>query len=280
MSSDLMAIVYGIAAALTWGTGDFSGGFASKRTHVLTVVMVSQLIGAICLLGVVFLIGEVIPPVTDLLFGVAAGITGVIGLLAFYRGLASSQMGLVAPITAAISAVVPIVVGLFLDGPPTLQQFIGFGVAIVAIGVISRSTDQVSVNLSRLVLPLVAGFGFASFFILIGQANQHAVFWPLLSARLIAVILLVGVGGVLRHWDSLSRGNYKIIGLAGICDTAGNTFFAFAERDGRLDIAAVLSSLYPAMTILLAWWFLHERLTCQQWFGIAAALVAIVFIVL
>lgn len=124
MSSELVSMLYALASGLAWGTGDFSGGMASRRTPVLIVVILSQAIGVIFLLTVIALFLEPLPQWPDLLFGACAGVAGMIGLTAFYQGLASSRMGIVAPVAAAISAMLPVLAGFALDGLPATPQIL------------------------------------------------------------------------------------------------------------------------------------------------------------
>ncbi len=150
----------------------------------------------------------------------------------------------------------------------------------MAIWVISQSGETASLHLRQLVLPVIGGLGFAGFFIIIDQVSDGVVFWPLVAARSASLLLLTLLIFGKRLWQTPSRQRFPVILLAGVFDTAGNTFFALAANAGRLDIAAVLSSLYPATTVLLAWCILKERLTWWQWMGVLAALVAVVLIAL
>ncbi len=280
MPSELTAVLYGLTSALTWGAGDFSGGLATKRTHVMLVVLVAQGVGIVCLLGTALLVAEPLPSGTDVLIGAAAGIAGMMGLLAYYQGLAQHPMGIVAPVAAVVSAIVPVIVGAFLEGLPAMTQLFGFALAILAVWMISHAADTTAVPLRGLLLPVVAGGGFALFFICIDQTSHNAVFWPLVGARTASLLLLALAGWAWRQWQKPSRHQLPVMVLAGIFDTAGNAFYTLAATDGRLDIAAVLASLYPATTVLLAWFVLNERLNRQQWVGVVVALCAVGLIAL
>jgi drug/metabolite transporter (DMT)-like permease len=280
MHTEWSAIVFGLASALTWGAGDFSGGLASKRTSVLVVVMVSQFVGALCLLGAALLGAEALPSGTDVVMGTAAGLFGVIGLLAFYQGLATSQMGTVASIAAATSALIPMVVGAWLEGVPAAHQLAGFGLAILAVWMMSRKSAQSPPQRRGLGLAVTAGVGFALFFICIDQTSEAAVFWPLVVGRLSAIVLLTWGGMMGGQWEKPPTHQWPIIVLAGLFDSAGNAFYALAASAGRLDMAAILASLYPAATVALAWLILEERLTRRQWAGVTTTLLAIALIAL
>lgn len=280
MTAEGTAVTYGVASGLAWGTGDFSGGLASKRTSVLSVVMLSQGVGALSMLAVALWFGELVPPGSDLVIGAVAGLAGTLGLAAFYRGLAIHQMGIVAPIAAAVTALVPVGLGAVIEGLPAVTQMIGFGLAILAIWIMSWTGGQIHVQLRVLTLPIVAGLGFAFFLIGIDQASHHAVLWPLIGARIAGISMLFAVVMARRQWETPCGNQLPIIGLAGLFDATGNVLFALAANAGRLDIAAVLSSLYPATTVLLAAWVLDERLNRQQWSGVLMALGAVVLIAL
>ncbi len=275
-----LALVFGLASALSWGAGDFSGGVATKKGNVYSVVLISQIIGGFFLAILALLLRETFPPVTDLVIGGVAGISGVIGLLALYSGLASGRMGIVAPLTAVLSATIPIIFSLFTEGIPPTLQIIGFLLALVAVWLLSGAGGSDGVQLVELGYAAVAGSGFALFFILIDQANETAVFWPLVMARIASVTFLTIFVLVRGIWERPSQKQMPLIVLAGMLDALGNAFFTLSARYGRLDLAAILSSLYPASTVLLAQLILHERLGRSQWMGVIIALVAIVLITL
>jgi drug/metabolite transporter (DMT)-like permease len=238
------------------------------------------LVGLLTLISIALLLAEPFPTFTDLLFGAAAGISGVIGLTALYRGLADGQMGVIAALTAVVTAIVPVLVGIVFEGLPGGQQLIGFVIALTAVWFISKSTGETTIRPRDLLLALIAGLGFGGFLILIDQTRIGAVLWPLAAARIAAIMFLLTLVTVTRQRIKPAVNQLPIIVLAGIFDAGGNTFFALAAQLGRLDISAVLSSLYPATTVLLAWLILKERLFRQQWVGVAAALIAIVLITL
>lgn len=278
IGSEFSAVFYGLASAASWGAGDFSGGFATKRSSVYTVVIISQLVGLFFLIGVALLLAEPWPFPGDMLIGGIAGISGAIGLVALYRGLAVGRMGIVAPVAAVVTAVVPVIVSLFSEGLPSYRQVLGFVVALVAIWFISQTGRHTRIRWQDLSLPVVAGLGFGLFLTFIDRVTEGAVLWPLVAARAASVSLMLLMVVLMRHKTPLTAHHLPIIALAGILDTGGNAFFALATQSGRLDIAAVLASLYPATTVLLAWLILRERLLPQQWVGVVAALGAVVLI--
>ncbi|MBE7532078.1 MAG: DMT family transporter [Chloroflexi bacterium] len=280
VNPEVMVVFWGLASAVTWGAGDFSGGVATKRTAVTGVVVVSQIVGGIFLVLLALLFREALPTPASLLMGMLAGMAGVVGLLALYSGLANGRMGVVAPLAAVISAAIPVLVSLFIEGLPQITQLMGFGLALLAVWLLSGMGWRTAVPRQELGYALVAGTGFALFFIFIDRVEPGSLFWPLATARTVSVTLL-------SLWV-LSRGEWvrplphqlPLIALAGVLDALGNAFFALAARLGRLDIAAVLASLYPGSTVLLARVILQERLTRLQWLGVLLALAALVLITL
>ena len=280
LSGELTAVFYGLAAAASWGAGDFSGGVATKRSHVFLVVLLSHMVGIAGLLLLIVLFGEPMPATRDLFIGALGGISGAIGVLALYTGLAQGRMGVVAPLTAVITAIVPVLFGLFLEGLPQLHQLAGFAVALFAVWLISSDNGEAPAGLhwSDLRLPVVAGLGFGLFFIFIDNVSDNAILWPLVGARTASILMMAVLVLISRRQERPARTQLGWIALAGIFDVGGNAFFALATSLGRLDIASVLSSLYPVTTVLLARFVLDERLTRRQGVGVAAALTAVILI--
>lgn len=280
MDPSLLAIFFGLASAVSWGAGDFSGGMASKRNSVFIVILLSQIVGAVIIVFLAIHLAEAVPAMSSLLLAGFAGICGVTGLMAFYRGLASGNMSVVAPAAAAVSAALPVLAALFLEGWPSYWQMAGFAVALVAVWLLAQDSTTFRIDFKTLLLPLIAGSGFGLFFIFFGLASTESVFWPLLAARFTSILLLFIVV-LLRRRESLpALSQMPLIVLAGLFDTGGNAFFALSAQIGRLDISAVLSSLYPATTVLLAALILKERIEFRQRVGLALAVVAMALIAL
>jgi drug/metabolite transporter (DMT)-like permease len=277
-SSEALAVVYGLASAASWGAGDFTGGFASKRSSVYSVIVISQLVGALFLVGLTFALAESLPSPDNLILGGIAGLSGAIGLVALYTGLARGRMGIVAPVTAVVAAFFPVIVGIVSQGLPSPQRLAGFGLAVIAIWFLSQAGNGSLLRLKELALPTLAGLGFGLFYILIGRVSHAAILWPLVAARVASISMLSLLIAVRRQEKAPAPHQLFIVALAGTLDAGGNAFFALATQVGRLDISAVLASLYPAATVLLAWLILKERLVRQQWFGVMAAIVALVLI--
>ncbi len=274
-----MAIAYGLSSAIAWGAGDFSAGFASRKSGVVSVVLFSQLIGAGFLLLLAMIFSPSLPPLRDMLLGGLAGVFGVLGLMALYEGLSRGRMGIVAPLSAIVTALIPIGFAFFNEGLPRLSQILGLGLALFSVWLLSfTKSEEKKHRFTEFTLPLLAGIGFGLFFILIDTAIHTSVLWPLVGTRCVSLLMM----SILFISSSSARVPQKaqlsFIALAGICDVLGNMFFALATNMGRLDIAAMLSSLFPAATVTLAWLFLKEKLNRHQWCGVVVALAALFLI--
>jgi drug/metabolite transporter (DMT)-like permease len=183
-------------------------------------------------------------------------------------------MGITAPITAVLAASLPVLFSAFVQGLPGLLQLVGFVLALIAVGLISRP-EAAGGRPEGVGLALLAGLGFGGFLILIGQVSPTAIFWPLTVARLSSFLFMLAMVLTRRQELLPKKSAFPLVLLAGTLDVAGNAFFVLATHAGRLDVAAILSSLYPAVTVLLASIILRERVTRLQAIGIIFALVAI-----
>jgi len=278
MNSELAVILLGLASAASWGAADFSGGVATKRTNVYSVIIFSQLVAAVFLIGLAVLLSANIPAPDDIKLGSIAGISGAIGLIFLYRGLAGGSMAVVAPIAALVTAIVPVFFGIINEGLPSGTQLLGFMLALIGVWLLSKTGSKSKINVREITYPLIAGLFFGLFFILIDQLSGNAILWPLAAARIASVVVIIVIALTMRVRELPAVSQFPIIALAGLLDVGGNVFFALATTLGRLDIAAVLASFYPASTVMLAYAILKERLTIWQWFGISLALVAVVLI--
>jgi drug/metabolite transporter (DMT)-like permease len=191
-------------------------------------------------------------------------------------------MTIAAPVSALLAAVVPVVVGGLTEGLPAPATLLGFLLALISIWVISQSGESrdIRLNLQTLRIPFAAGLFFGFYFVMIHQATRQAFFWPLVSARLAGTLVMAVYALVMRGPALPGRSLWPLVALGGVLDVTGNAFYVLASRVGRLDVAAVLGSLYPASTVLLAWIILKEKLTSMQWIGVLLALVAITLLTL
>jgi drug/metabolite transporter (DMT)-like permease len=283
----LLSIFYGILSAGTWGAADVIGGLASKRTSPYRVLFLAEIAGLVPFIAIALLLHETVPPFVDLLLGAASSLVGLSGLLLLYRALASGQMTIAAPVSALFAALIPVVFGFFALGVPSSATLIGFGLAFLAVWLISQtdSTDWRSPlknlhNLADLRLPLLSGLFFGCYFLIIHRATLHAFFWPLVAARF-AGFAAFGLFALVTRQPALPpREVWGLCLFNGIVDIAGNGFYILSAQAGRLDVAAVLGALYPASTVMLAWIVLKERINWLQAFGVLLAFVAIVLFTL
>jgi drug/metabolite transporter (DMT)-like permease len=277
LGAELAAVVFGLASALSWGAGDFSGGLAAKRAPVFGVLAIGHAVGLLLLIGLALLWREPLPAVADLGWGLAAGLAGAVGLASLYRALAIGQMGIVAPLSAVLTAALPALFGALTEGLPGALKLVGFVLALVGIWLVAGTGVSADARDGR-GLAVLAGCAFGLFFILMHRAGESAVFWPLVAARMASLGLVLAIA-LARH--QLLRPDRRLlipVLLSGALDVAGNAFFVLASQVGRLDVAAILASLYPASTVLLAALLLGERVQRVQAVGILAVLVAIALI--
>ena len=277
----MLSVLYGILSAATWGAGDFIGGLASKRTSPYRVLFLAEIAGMVPFTILALLLREPVPPAADMLIGGGSSLLGLTGLLFLYRALASGQMTIAAPVSALFAAVIPVVFGFLVLGAPSTTTLIGFALAFAAVWLISQ-TELASwhVSLRELRLPLLSGFFFGLYFLTLHRATLNAFFWPLAAARF-AGFLALGLYALIARQPALPpRQLWGASILNGLLDIGGNAFYVLAAQAGRIDVAAVLSALYPASTVLLAWIILKERITWLQTVGVLLAFIAIILFTL
>ena len=284
-----MAVILGLLVAATYGAADFFGGLSSKRASVPAVVVLSQLTG-LPLLVVLVVIAGGDPSLRNLGYGGIAGGFGAVGLVCLYRGLSSGRMSVVAPITAVGAALVPVAWGLLRGERPSSVALVGVMLALLAVGLISRTDDDVldgdetpgrATPASYLPLAVIAGLAFGLVFVLLALTDDDAGFWPLAAGRVVSIPLLTaGTIATGRSFAIGSRAAARTIVAAGVLDMAANALFLLASRQGLLALVGVLSSLYPASTVLLARLVLKERLLGVQVVGLVLAGTGVVLIAL
>jgi drug/metabolite transporter (DMT)-like permease len=273
----LVSIIYGILSAATWGAGDFLGGLASKQTTPYRVLFLAEIAGMVPFTLLALLLREPMPPATDMLVGAGSSLIGLGGLLFLYRALASGQMTIAAPVSALFAAVLPVIFGFLALGVPSTTTLIAFVLAFAGVWFISQ-TEMANWRFSlwELRLPLLSGCFFGMYFLILHRATLNAFFWPLAAARF-AGFLALGMYALIARQPALPPRNIWGLSIVnGMLDIGGNAFYVLAAQTGRLDVAAVLSALYPASTVLLAWIFLKERITWLQTLGVLLAFIAIV----
>ena len=272
-------ILLGLLSALAWGAGDFGGGTLARRAPLLGVVLGTQLVGLVGALAIGLARGESWPQGMDLFWSVAAGFAGVVGISALYRGLAVGRMGVVAPTTGVLAAVIPVVVGFATEGIPDVTVIVGIVTALVAVVLVTQAPTHADDDRpSGAAWALLGGTMIGLFNVCIGQLSGDGALLPLVVVRLVQSVCLVGAIVVLRQPWRMSADILPRLVVVGVLDMTGNAAFILAAQTGQLAIAAVLSSLYPVTTVILAVAILRERVTRSHVIGIALTAVAIVLI--
>ena len=261
-------------SAVFFGFGDFTGGVVARRLPVWTVVVWSHVLGlGVLVLGLVVVRSESVT-LRDLVFGGIAGLVGVVGLAVLYTALATGTMSMVAPISGAVAATLPVVTDLATGGTLSSPEKLGVAGAILAVLLIGGG-DRVSRAEPHVLIRAVgAGLAFGVFFIAFAQTSADAGLWPLVSARAVTIpvaMLMAVLAGGATH---AVRPQLPLLAVAGTLDMTANVAIALALQRGPLGVNAVLSSLYPAFTAIAAVALLHERPTRRQALGIAMALAA------
>ncbi|MCW2832869.1 MAG: EamA family transporter [Nocardioides sp.] len=273
-----MGIVLALLAALGYGLSDFVGGLAARRTSAWPVAVMCS-VGAIVTTVLVALAFDGRATGADLAWGAFAGIGSGLGGGFLYRGLAAGRMGVVAPVSAVGAAIVPVVVGVATGERPELLVWIGIAAAVPGIWLVSREPGEGSLA-AGLVDGVVAGLGFGLLFAAIGQVPEGAGYWPLALAQVTALFAVVAIATALRAtWRPTARSEVTGGLLAGVLGSTAALCFLLATQSGLLSVAAVLASLYPAFTILLASTTLREHIHRGQavglvFCGLCVALVA------
>ncbi len=287
----MFAVVLGLGAALAFGVSDFVAGRLSRRLHYALVALVGNFVA----LGVtaLALVGSPYagPQPEALLWGAASGVGGGFGTLMLYRGLGRGRMGVVAPLSALGAAVLPVLVGVALGDRPSMAAWAGVLLALPAIWLVSTSARREEeaggggprVSKGEVVDGLLAGAGFALLFVGLGVAGEGSGLWPVVAGQASSVVLLAAVlVGTLRGMDIRRSAVRDLAGAAsvGILGGAASILYFFSTHEGLLSIVAVVTSLYPAVTVLLAAAVLHEAISRRQGIGLALAGLAVVLIVL
>ena len=272
-----MTAILALSAAAIYGTADFLGGVAARRTSALAVTVLAHVVGLALLGAALAVLPAAHPTPADLVFGAVAGTLGGVGLILFYRALASGAMSVVAPVAALFGAALPVTVGIGLGEQLSLPALVGIGVAVAAVALVSREEP---VGLERaprpaiqhpLVLAVLAGVAFGGFFVMLSRTHAAAGLWPLLTARVASIALLGGFSLLTGRSLRPTPGSRRLIVAAGGGDMVANVLYLLAVRRGLVSLVAVIVALYPAATVLLAQVVLGERLRRVQVAGLALA---------
>ena len=277
MSSSGAAAGLGLVSAATWGGSDFVGGLGARRAPALLVVFAGHLFSLIILLCICFGMRLTLPGAHSIVYAVLGGFEGSLALAVFYRALAMGAMGLTAALTGLLTALVPVLFSLMQDGLPDPRTCIALAMGCAAIWMITHApaAQGEGTPAKALLLGALSGVGFGAQLILFKLANGGGILWVMTWARgagVLAMVLLL----LVRPPKTNALGFWLTGIVAGALDTFGNLMYIRASQVGRLDVAALVCSLYPAGTILLAALVLRERPTRRQVAGIGLALGAVV----
>jgi drug/metabolite transporter (DMT)-like permease len=277
--ADGLVVALGLGSALAWGAADFGGGLTTRRSALFGVVLVTTVTGMVIASLLAILRGEPVPGAADVGWSALSGVFGTIGILALYGGLAAGRMGVVAPVTGVLAASVPVAVGIALEGLPGPVVLFGIGLAIVAVLLVSITADAGPEGRpSGLAYGIAAGLGLGLLAVTLSRVTDGLVFGPLVILRGVQVVLVVAVVVLSGRAWRLDRRILPAAFAVGLLDMAGNGLFLAAAQAGPLAIAAVVSSLYPVTTVVLATLILRERLGVGHGVGVLCALAAIVCI--
>jgi drug/metabolite transporter (DMT)-like permease len=273
----------GLCSAAFWGGSDFAGGWGSRRAPALLIVASGQIVSGAFLVILCFALHFPAPARHFALLAAIGGVEGALSLVIFYRALAMGAMGLTAALTGLLTALIPVLFSLMRDGLPGPVNIAGLAIGCAAILFITQQAPtppanrQPSAGGNTLLLAALAGIGFGCQLVLLKMASNGGVLWSLTWTRIAGVGALLLTLAVMRT-KAPAKAFLAIGVVAGILDTLGNLFYVLAAQAGRLDIAAMVSSLYPAGTILLAAILLRERPSRRQMAGIGLALAAVVML--
>lgn len=268
-----MVIFYALLSAISYGAADFLGGFSSRKNAATTVVAWSQGMGLLTVLITAPLMGAVSVPATDLLWGMAAGVAGAIGVGILYFGLANGLASIISPVAAVTGAAVPVVFGIIMGERPTTLTWVGIILALAAIILLSQEKSEKREHVLRsMQIGLLSGLAFSGFFILIAQTGKDSGMWPLLAARCTTVPVFFIVSILTGQKIKLIKGTGRVTMASGFLDMAANIFYLLAARTGNLILAVILTALYPAPTVFFQKLFIKEELNLSKITGLILAI--------
>lgn len=270
--------IFGLLASIGWGVADFGGGLASRRAPVLGVLFGSQLSSLLVAIPIVALSHEPAMATSDLAIALGGGALGASGLALLYRGLSIGRMGVVAPIAAVLTATLPVLFGFATEGAPSAYAIVGIGFAVVSVVLVSRSPASADGRSSGLWYGLGAGAVFGTFTIAVSQLSDDLVLSPTVLIRAGSVAAVGAWILVRRQPWRVPRGLWPALLAIGLVDISATAVYLAAIQIGPLSVAAILASLYPVVTTILAAVVLSERVRIVQAAGILAAAAAVALI--
>ena len=272
-----MPIILALLSSLVWGLADFLGGTLSKKRKAIAVIGGSQSFGLLFATTLSLAFGVWTWDTSVWINGIIAGALGLLGLVGFYTALATGQMGIVAPISS-LSAVVPVTIGLAQGERPGTMQVTGIVIALIGVVLASGPELKGEVDPRPVFLAFFSAvtFGFCVYFMAKGgQINPTMTITAMRATQVVLVLILalafMSIGGLIKK-------DIPLLATIGVTDAGANILFAFAASLGLLSVVAVLGSLYPIVTVLLAWWIHKERLMPVQYLGIVVTFTGVALI--
>ena len=282
-----MVILLGLAAAILYGSGDFLGGLAARRAHVLTVLTLAETAGAAVAVAAALMSASP-ASLTGMAWGIGAGLIGGLGLIIFYAGLAAGPMSVVAPVSGLVSTILPVTVALAEGERPGAGVYAGALLCLVAIVLASSAPSTGAPRRPGRPWPgraiaygITSGASFGLFFLLIRNAGQSGELWPVAAARIGELATVLAAAAVLRRGLRPRGAGRRLLlaaASAGMIDVIANLCYVAATRTGMFGLAVVLASLYPGVTVLLARGVLGERLRWAQRAGLGLAAIGIILV--
>ncbi len=288
-----MVTVFALAAALLYGSADFLGGAATRRAHVLSVLLVSGAAG-VAVVGLAALIAGGPPRPAGIAWGACAGAAGGVGFMFFYAGLAAGPMGVVAPVSALVSTVLPVAAALAGGERPGLRVYAGALVCVAAIVLVSSGGGEPGApggpggsqgfrrsQARGICYGIASGAAFGMFFLFIRNGGESGALWPVVAGRLTGTLIFLAAAAGLRTGPVRWRRDGRLFAAAlgaGVLDASANVCYVLATRAGLFGLAVVLTSLYPGVTVLLARFALGERMRWARRAGLALAAIGILLV--
>lgn len=288
----MIAVLFAVLSGLSWGASDFSGALATKEANAALVTIFVQMISLLSLIAIIVALGSGSLVWSDMAWGAGGGVAGSVGLVTFYLALARGPMSVAASVTALVSSLLPVAVGLGLGEIPARLQLVGVALAIpatllVSVGSLSlvatplsprdRVAGRTGAGTTRM-LSIIAGVGFGLFYIALSRTSDEGGLYPLLGARFASIPMLAIVLTATKAWAFPPRARWPHLVIAGVLDCAANSFYLFALETGSFTWVAAISSLYPVSTVLLARLVLGERMKPLQIGGLGLAGLALLFV--
>ena len=274
VAAQYIPAAYSLTAVGVWGTSDFLGGVGARRVNAFLFTAIAHISGLVVIGALALIAREPFLANASVAWSLISGAVGGMALALFYRSLASGNMGLVAPVAAVLGAAIPTLVTAFAEGFPGYRHVLGFILAGIGVWLISRTEGDAG-RPEGLGMAVLAGIGFAGFYLCVHQAGNSSPLWIAACSRSGALLVTGSIVLFGRHLRAVPTPVLGIAVVAGILDITGSAVFIRASQIGRLDDAVVLSSLYPAITVVLARIFLHEHFSRARTLGMVAALAAV-----